>query len=1013
MQNENDDIAKAVKQASAALSTTEATSKHEKLNKIEDRLTEPANSGYYSTGSDFYAQNSDAIKSAANAVAQGIDLGAIEDDIRGFAESSRVLMSLLDEVAKVHPVVGVAVLAFKAVVTLELKRRDNDKKVVALHLQMQDMMSTLLQLRDIKRYHKGTDGRSVQDRLDDLMRNIAKDITNCGNICDTYSKKRLLVKILKGPIYEGRLSDCASAFMGRKKEIRMALAIHTALKLDSVMTAVTDVDEKVNSASEAVDTIILFRLLDSSEEKELLQRVKDKGGAKACMEDDSILLELSKLRQELRDRRTRKECSPRAADGAGPGYMRARRSTNGDRFDTGPVFVEPGSGYYRRVRKRTSDPSIQAMPDYYSKPVAISQPPQNSHYTPYYPQPSGIIPIFTPYPHTTPGPISPQYAVGSGYTTVPGATQVYAGKVDDETPYAVGSGYTTAPGATRFYPGQAWDATTDQQLTVLYPLKAELKEDVSRSLEKNMVVFKRQLDVQTRELESIVIREGDRVIAAVTAGAHERVLDSDLRTIWKEMDWKRSVNSREFVFALHEYFTEKYSRSDPLRAYITSVAPKSSEEFRVAKRLANKKANNMRTLEYINMRHIQPILEAFDDDGSGYVSIREVNQLSTARPSDWSLPQWVSYWAVGWHYNIWNYKLKICGIIHSIYQERENLLPSNRALVDYYLADPALDDLLTMLWYIQPFDADIDDQFRQRAIAYAQQEESRMEGNMRLMAYEVDDTSTLSLITGPGRVERHLLPVLFLAMRHHLRVIRLASHVILDKDELRAAAKTIKQVLAALQDRATDLEAIFDQQNTFGPSNHGQFDKFAFGMFLHLGEPRVRDIAIDDPGLSGSYQDAATVDATFLKYPGISGPDTAAYSVAELTAVPSFNASQNIGGIWSGLCSSNTTTTASTDTATSTCGLMEISLAVDATNSKLTGNGVDAEGPFEISGKYQMDGTIQLVLTRTGSVASTVVHSRHFTVKKDATSRALVGNWSIDADISLGSLILEPVPLTH
>ena len=340
--------------------------------------------------------------------------------------------------------------------------------------------------------------------------------------------------------------------MGRKKEVRMALAIHAALKLDSVMTAVTDVDEKVNSASEAVDTIILFRLLDSSEEKELLQRVKDKGGAKACMEDDSILLELGKLRQELRDRQARKESGPRAADGAGPGYMRARRPANGDWYDTGPALAEPGSGYYRRVRKRTSDPSIQAIPVYYSKPVVPPQPPQNSHYTSYQPEHTVITPANTPYSHTMPGPTSPPYAVGSGYTTapgptpfypvkigdatpyavgsgyttVPGATQFYPGKVDDTTPYAVGSGYTTAPGATRVYPGQFGDATPDQPLAVLYPLKVELNEDVDRSLEKNMVVFQRQLDVQTRELESIVIREGDRVIAAVTAGAHERVLDS-------------------------------------------------------------------------------------------------------------------------------------------------------------------------------------------------------------------------------------------------------------------------------------------------------------------------------------------------------------------------------------------------------------------------------------------------------------------------------------------------------
>jgi hypothetical protein len=34
-------------------------------------------------------------------------------------------------------------MAFKAIVNLELKRRDNDRKVIALMLQMQNMMSVL------------------------------------------------------------------------------------------------------------------------------------------------------------------------------------------------------------------------------------------------------------------------------------------------------------------------------------------------------------------------------------------------------------------------------------------------------------------------------------------------------------------------------------------------------------------------------------------------------------------------------------------------------------------------------------------------------------------------------------------------------------------------------------------------------------------------------------------------------------------------------------------------------
>ena len=38
----------------------------------------------------------------------------------------------------------VVVLAFKTVYTLEQKRRDNEKKVVALYVEMKDMMSVLL-----------------------------------------------------------------------------------------------------------------------------------------------------------------------------------------------------------------------------------------------------------------------------------------------------------------------------------------------------------------------------------------------------------------------------------------------------------------------------------------------------------------------------------------------------------------------------------------------------------------------------------------------------------------------------------------------------------------------------------------------------------------------------------------------------------------------------------------------------------------------------------------------------
>ena len=41
--------------------------------------------------------------------------------------------------------------------------------------------------------------------------------------------------------------------------------------------------------------------------------------------------------------------------------------------------------------------------------------------------------------------------------------------------------------------------------------------------------------------------------------------------------------------------------------------------------------------EFINAKYLQPIMEAFDDDGSGYVTYQEVNEFVEERPStlDW------------------------------------------------------------------------------------------------------------------------------------------------------------------------------------------------------------------------------------------------------------------------------------------------------------------------------------------------------------------------------------------
>jgi hypothetical protein len=40
-------------------------------------------------------------------------------------------------------------------------------------------------------------------------------------------------------------------------------------------------------------------------------------------------------------------------------------------------------------------------------------------------------------------------------------------------------------------------------------------------------------------------------------------------------------------------------------------------------------------IKYIDVMWVQPILEAFDDDASGFITVTEVNRFTSSRPADW------------------------------------------------------------------------------------------------------------------------------------------------------------------------------------------------------------------------------------------------------------------------------------------------------------------------------------------------------------------------------------------
>lgn len=91
--------------------------------------------------------------------------------------------------------------------------------------------------------------------------------------------------------------------------------------------------------------------------------------------------------------------------------------------------------------------------------------------------------------------------------------------------------------------------------------------------------------------------------------------------------WKGNVKARHFILALRDYFQEKID-----------LEKKAHEQSEKEPTMTDKWA-----FKYIHISYLQPILEAIDDDSSGFIRISEVNSFTKSRPEDWRYVQltWV------------------------------------------------------------------------------------------------------------------------------------------------------------------------------------------------------------------------------------------------------------------------------------------------------------------------------------------------------------------------------------
>ncbi|KAM5533055.1 hypothetical protein V8D89_013270 [Ganoderma adspersum] len=308
-------------------------------------------------------------------------------------------------------------------------------------------------------------------------------------------------------------------------------------------------------------------------------------------------------------------------------------------------------------------------------------------------------------------------------------------------------------------------------------IKQEILDTPELSLRRNRDVFERKFVMQQRELAEEmrwrVRHENGRVMQHGATKPYERIVDPDIREIWREMQWPGHVEARQFVRALHDYYSQQLDTRHEERLCGDAVANWMHDEDEWA-------------LEWINTIRLQAIMEAFDDDGSGLITIAEVNHFTASCPKDWSLPHWLAYWAIGWQMTATKYRdIDICAKMFAI---RSHIHPTNRNAVD---SDKYLQTVWQKMATLTMSSSMLTNLIRS------------MRGLRAMSTLRKNDCA--EVWKRSGRIEKQLFPLMWLLLRRDFEIFRLCRHTVIHKDELWDSADTILWVIDAFRTFACEL----------------------------------------------------------------------------------------------------------------------------------------------------------------------------------------------------------------
>ncbi|PIL29978.1 hypothetical protein GSI_07889 [Ganoderma sinense ZZ0214-1] len=507
-----------------------------------------------------------------------------------------------------------------------------------------------------------------------------------------------------------------------------------------------------------------------------------------------------------------------------------------------------------------------------------------------------------------------------------------------------------------------------------------LSENIARSQEESNT---RQVQL-AEEVKSTMRDESNRIIAEAIYGPHQ-ISDPIIHEIWKKMRWSGSVKGRDFVAALRTHLPRFQGPNVPRDS--ETLAPTSTSGLSLSDQDAW-------TLKYIDAKRTQAIVEAFDEEAassaSSYVSVEQVNVfIASPRADGWSILHWLAYWAVGRQMIMSRYAEEIDTLLAKMFALKRDVLPANRNGVDQYLHHVwTCGTTLTAAFRRMPTTGDQELPSLDRFQSYTQDCQERLRENLETAKYNIDGESALGRICGPGPIEKHVFPLLYLLLKRDFEIMRLARKECLHVHELEDSMRAILVVFTAVRKRYEHLAESFKQQ---GLEPVLQFRVFAFEMFKYM-DDQEKLSKLDFPSIA--YEETAEdqhIDpANIAKYPlqmvdELFVKQSAGETGVDMHADPVV---RKILGYWSGFCGDRSLYPSQS--------MFSLDLHVAPDDWKhFQGTGTAADGTnWNLTGEYAVLKSSKRTVSYTFTITYAAHYpAQHFSAELDRNGTTLSGSW--------------------